>query len=295
MDILILGGTGFIGEYLCKGLVGDDHNVTTAHFTNIDDSNKINNVNYLQADLNNKVSAIKEIINKVDILVIALQPNSLRMQKILSTIQKKSNLKKVLLLSTLLVYPSSMEKQSEQTVPCPATKYEQEKIKEEKLLSEFTKNNNIQLTIARLGNVYGDVKNKGIINYIFLSILKGDPLIINGDGKQIRDYIFVEDAVNYLKLLIEKKQNTQNEIINLCSGVGVSIIEIVKIIEKIVKKKIQYKFGKPVIEKKCVIGENLKIVKLLNRQPKFNIKKGLNKTYLNYLKNTGLTRLDNKT
>ena len=285
MDILILGGTGFVGEYLCKELVNNNHNVTTTHRAKIGKSNKIDGVNYIQADLNNKTLKIKGVINKSDILIIALQPDFLRMQKILSTIQKKNNLKKVLLLSTLLVYPSLLEKQNEQTVPCPATKYEQKKVKEEKLLSEFTKNNNIQLTIARLGNVYGDVKNKGIINYIFLSFFKGNPLTINGDGKQIRDYIFVEDAVNYLKLLVEKKQNTQNEIINLCSGVGVSIIEIVKIIEDIVKKKIRYKFGKPVIEKNCVIGKNLKIVKLLNRRPKFNIKEGLNKTYSNYLKN----------
>ena len=188
-------------------------------------------------------------------------------------------------MSTLLVYPSLLKRQSETATLDPMTKYEQEKVKEEKLLSEFTKNNNIQLTIARLGNVYGDVKNKGIINYIFLSFFKGNPLTINGDGKQIRDYIFIEDVISYLKLLVEKKQNVQNEIINLCSGIGVSIIEIVKIIEKIVKKKIQYKLGKPVIEKNCIIGENLKIVKLLNRRLKCDIKKGLNKTYLNYLKN----------
>src|SRR5574338_313089 len=48
-----------------------------------------------------------------------------------------------------------------------------------------------KLVIARLANVYGDVKNRGIIGRAFSSLNDGTVLTVSGDGMQVRDYIHV--------------------------------------------------------------------------------------------------------
>ena len=123
-----------------------------------------------------------------------------------------------------------------------------------------------------------------VINYIILSAINGSRFTIYGDkDKEVRDYIFIEDAVNLLDFLIFYKQREPKEVFNVCAGVGYSIQELIDATESITGRKIDFEERKAVLGKQSHIGENKKILELSGYKLAYNLGAGLNKTYSNYL------------
>jgi len=83
---------------------------------------------------------------------------------------------------------------------------------------------NIKLTILRLTNTYGpgETIQRAIPNFI-LNALQNKPPVIYGTGEDQRDFIYIEDAVNYIQEAIENKQEG---VYNLASGQSKNITEI---------------------------------------------------------------------
>lgn len=266
MKIVLVGGEGFIGQYLNKLLI----------------KNKNSNVVVLDRDNFTE----KEIYLDSDVVVILTPPSQKIINNITSILATSKFSKKVIYLSTLLLYPDSFKKNSEKVLPNPKTSYEKNKYKEELLLTKVTHKVGFNLCIVRLANVYGDIKNKGIISNIFLSALKknGD-LTIHGDpAVKVRDYLFIEDAVNLLEFLIYYKQNNQVEVFNICTGKGHRVDELITLAESIIGKKIPFKIEKAVLEKRLSIGDNDKILSTSHYRLKYDLASGFKKTYSNYLK-----------
>ena len=87
--------------------------------------------------------------------------------------------------------------------------------------------------ILRPSNPFGEYhtsSQQGLINVVLEKILNGELIEIWGDGSVVRDYVYIKDFVRILVDLIEK--DIQNEIINIGSGRGYSINEILTIIKK---------------------------------------------------------------
>ena len=262
MKILLFGGGGFIGEYLDRKLkIRSDCEVVVV----------------------DRDSSLAEKDPDFDIVVILTQPNGPVKDVLLPAIASAKNIKKIVYCSTLLLYPDSSKRQDENVLPDPKTEYEVAKYQEELLISDFAKQKNVSLCISRLANVYGDVKNRGIINYILLAVLKGSPLTIFGDkDKKVRDYIFIDDIVRFLAFLIFYQQKNTKEIFNICTGRGSSIQNIIDIVESLANKKINFTIGQAILEKQTIIGENKKIVDIAGLAPQHDIAAGLEKTILHY-------------
>jgi nucleoside-diphosphate-sugar epimerase len=287
MKITVLGGTGFIGEHICRKLSENSrYEIISIYHGNIEENEKIKNVEYIKIDLNKDFDLLKIVLAKTDLLIFSIQPDAERIKKIFEIFPEKK-INRILYLSTLLVYPDAKNPQREDVLPVPVTEYEKKKFGEELLLSEYCLEKEIILIIARLANVYGDTKNKGIINLILDSIYRGRPLKINGKGGQIRDYIFVEDAARFIEYLIEAKIKQSKEIFNICTGRGSTIKDIIFRIEEIVGCQVHFKFSNSIVEKKCVIGDNKKIKSISPNMPKYNLTSGLKKTIINYNKKYG--------
>ncbi len=282
MNTLVIGGTGFIGEYLCRALVQDG--VIVVARPGMGEKEKIVGVLYEEIDLDKNFLELKKILNEVEKIVWAIQPDIERMQNILSVIEEFGNIKKIVYLSTLLVYPDSVHGQNEDVVTEPKTDYEKAKFEEEKILEEFVNNKNCHLCIARLGNVYGDVKNRGVINQLMLSLLNDTPFNLSGDGKNVRDYIFVEDAAGLLAGLVRIDNASQIEKFNVCVGNGYSISGLIGLLEDIASKKIKILSIDKIDKSKSVLGDNQKVAELLNWSPNYSLTEGLKKTYNNYSK-----------
>ena len=114
------------------------------------------------------------------------------------------------------------------------------------------------------------------------AIGKQDSLTIFGndygtqDGTCIRDYIHVSDIANAhvlaIKHLIANKMNTPHEIINLGTGNGVSVMEIINAFEKVTGIKLNYRFGKKREgDVEAIYANNTKAKEVLGWQPQYNL------------------------
>jgi len=272
----IIGGMGFIGEYLIKKLGDNPKNSVNVFLNKTQPKTKIGGVEYFQIDEN-----FENNLRDLDCLIILSQPNRKLIERIIGS---SIRIKKIIYASTLLLYGNSRTPVDENFEIQPLNEYEKEKALEEKMLIDFSGRKDPLLTIARIANVYGDVKNRGVVQKIIMSVLHGEEFTVNNNGQQIRDYIFVEDVVNYLSYLVDRKPEEKIEVFNICTGEGISIKQLISLVEDLTLKKIIHKDGSQAAEKESIIGDNRKIAEVSKMKPKYDIREGLKKTYRNYLK-----------
>lgn len=126
----------------------------------------------------------------------------------------------------------------------PISPYAISKLAIEKFLNYFNVQFGLDYLILRYSNPYGPGQNvigsQGIIP-IFLNLVKKEKEItVFGDGKNVRDYMFIDDAVeNTIKLAF--KRNLNYRIYNIGKGSGATINEIISLIKKVTGKKVKIK------------------------------------------------------
>lgn len=117
----------------------------------------------------------------------------------------------------------------------PISSYGVVKLAIEKYLLQYASLYNLRPLILRLSNPYGSYHfsaNQGVINIAMAKALRGEVMPIWGDGEGKKDYIYVDDFVTILMLLLKK--GVHSEVINLGSGELLSVNQIVKSIAQIV-------------------------------------------------------------
>ena len=107
----------------------------------------------------------------------------------------------------------------------------------------YYKTYGLPVVVTRFGNVYGegDLHLNRIIPGICEAIVKDKLLLIRSNGKYIRDYIYVKDVVNGYIFLLRNIKKTVGEAFNFSSRDTFSVLELIRHVEKIFKKKIPYK------------------------------------------------------
>ena len=165
---------------------------------------------------------------------------------LLKQIESK-NVKKILYVSSGGVYgeqPSEISHITESHPPNPITPYGKGKLKAEQLCLD----SGITTTIARCFTFVGPYlpldAHFAIGNFI-LNGLRNEPIVIRGDGKSVRSYMYSEDLVKWLfRILIEGKND---EIYNVGSDDAVSIAELAGVVNESFDNKLEIRiFGKPV-------------------------------------------------
>lgn len=278
MRVLVLGGAGFVGGYLCRELQKAGDTVTAIHFVPLASGDAFLGVRYERLDLDRDLRAFAEMTRDADAVVFSLPPSPLRTKRILASLANEKPPQKLVYLSTVLVYPDSDEKSNESVLPDPLTSYEREKVEEENLMTEFSDMTSASLCMVRLGNVYGGVKNRGIVNFLMRALVGNTTFVVNGDGSVVRDYIFVEDAARLVGALIHRDQKEPKDVFNVCTGEGISILELISAAERAAGTAVRCTLGPGVEEKHSVIGENGKLIGALGRGPEHSLATGLEKT-----------------
>lgn len=280
--VTIIGGTGFVGDYLVKRIIQNRRIQLKVIFRNTPPLEILKNVEYLQINKSSEISKLKDVLEETDYLIILARPDRNLIKNIISFNLK---FKKILYTSSILIYPSSDKKQKEDSDFVPTSGYEKQKIEEENMLCEFAKRLGNKLVIARLANVYGDVKNRALIHWILEAAVKNSTFKLNNRGEPIRDFMFIEDVARYLDTLLFLNQESEIEMFNVCTGKGFSINQVLKMVEKITGRKLMIEQGEETREKLSIIGDNSKIVLATGIRPEYNFKSGLEKAYANYLRN----------
>lgn len=243
MTNLLIGGTGFIGTALTKALIADRQAVIS--FAR-DRSTELPGVEYVYGDLDQSPLS-SEVINRSDnifILIGQIGPG-FSAERELATLKKLADSlvggsQKVYYFSSSLVY-GHCEAPADEQHPCaPVDEYARFKLNCEHLLEDIIPAE--RLTILRLANIYGSPASRGFISLLIRKMQNpDDPLIINGDGQQERDYLFIDDLAS--ALVAVAKMRERSGIVNIATGRSYRLIDVVRSLEQTTGRSIKYQLG----------------------------------------------------
>ncbi len=229
-------------------IIGERSNLTQRLKLNIKNCEIISATQILN---NNKINRLKKN-EKINLIINSFYPSSqlknkidyklyieqslLTLGKVLK-IYKVKNINKIIYSSSSSIY--NLTKLDLDGIQISSKDiYSLTKLLSEKILINFSKINKVNLTIARLYNIYGGDDRFSIIHNIIKAYKGKKPLIIFNNGEAIRDFIHVDEVCEIYLNLINKKKNQL--ICDIGKGFGFKIKDIIKSIglkNFIIKKK----------------------------------------------------------
>jgi len=252
LKILILGSEGFVGNNLVDGL-SQNHEIFCADL--IDNSS---HQNYRKFDVTNYQS-VENTVKDVDV-VIDLAAHSLvssiegptknanvNIIGLLNILEAciKNNIQKIIFTSaSSLIGEPKMLKVSEDHPATPKTAYGISKLASEHYLRLYNELNGLTYTVFRFFNIYGPYQKNGLISSLYSRINNNQPLTVFGKGDQIRDYVFIKDIIPFFEKAISTSV-AENKILNMGTGQGTKILEIIDILAKTMKVKPEIEFKDP--------------------------------------------------
>jgi len=290
MKTLITGGAGFIGSHLVDRLVKDGHQVTIIDNLSTGFKRNINpRAKFVLADIKNLAQIKKHFQGQDHVFHVAALPRMLPSIKnplltnennIKGTLNvllasKKAQVKKVIYSASSSCYGANKSPLKENDKPdclnpCAVSKYVGEIYC--KLFSQLYGLDTINL---RYFNVYGSrMDNESDYSTVIAIFLrqktKGEPLTIVGDGKQKRDFIYIDDVVeaNIKAMKYGKKLN--GEVVNIGTGKDYNINQLAKI----VGGKNIHILARPG-ESKVTLADNSKAWQILKWKPKISLEEGI--------------------
>ncbi|MBK6912705.1 MAG: NAD-dependent epimerase/dehydratase family protein [Ignavibacteriales bacterium] len=298
MNILVTGGAGFIASQIADAFINEGHQVTI-----VDDlsSGFIKNVNpkakFIKANIcdknlsqlfeNEKFDVINHHAAQMDVRRSVKNPEFDATTNILGTINLLQNaikfkVNKFMFASTGgAVYGEQEYFPADEKHPTqPRSPYGISKLSVEKYIHFYHAEYGLKYSILRYANIYGPRQNPfgeaGVVAIFSTKLLKGDQPIINGEGKQTRDYVFVGDVVNANLLALN---DSANDIYNVGTEIETDVNQLFHYINSITGAGKEEKHGPaaPGEQMRSVITSN----KLFNKfgwRPAIKIEDGLNST-----------------
>jgi UDP-glucose 4-epimerase len=312
-NVLVTGGAGFIGSHLVERLVEAGANVTvldnfrTGLRENLDkvagDIRLITGSIMEPGDLAEAVrgqdlishqAAQLEITRALDDPVEDLITNTVGTLNVLKA-AVDNGVPKVVMASSACVYGQAVTTpQDEDTHPTePNWSYGVSKLATEKYAAIFQEMSGLNVVSLRYGIVYGPREWYGRVLTIFLKrALEGQPLVVFGDGLQIRDFVNVKDVVT-MNLLCMENEAADNEIFNVSTALPTDINTIATLVRKVAGKQVEvihedveegktsqyYDRIRLPQELKTMLLANEKAEKLLGWQPTVQLEDGIREEY----------------
>ena len=250
MKYAVTGGAGFIGSHLVKNLVehGDEiiviDNLNTGKKKNIEKFSE--KIDFFEVDIRD-FNAIEDILKNVDGIfheaALASVQDSFRIPdeffevnvngtENIFKIGKKLGIK-IVYASSSSVYGNPIRIPiKESDGKNPFNPYAKTKLECDKLAEKYAKNG-LKVIGLRYFNVFGPRQSKeyaGVIKLFLERIQQGLSPLINGDGLQVRDFVYVDDVVNANMLAMES--NIDGEFFNIGTNSTISVLDLANIIIK---------------------------------------------------------------
>lgn len=223
--ILLIGGCGFIGRYLFNKmelsknsiftLCRNSHSDYTIDLNNYSQIKKFLKMNYFDKIIH-LASTGMGTTNKSELELMQINVNSL--ENLLNLIKENKLDTKFYYISSLLV---DSKKQKFESYYC-YTKY----LAEEKLTNDI-KRKDLNATIIRVGNTYSERQpDNQLFKFALLNFIKNQKIILNYP-KRKRHFLYIDDVVNNLNLIINSESNEVNYH-SITSRSPISIYQFVK-------------------------------------------------------------------
>lgn len=301
-NVMVTGGAGFIGSYLCDVLANLGSRITC--IDNLS-GGRIENIDHLlreckgfrfikadisKANLSGRFDYIMHLASPAApreyqrIPVETMLANSLGTLNVLEIARKNDAV--VLYTSTSEVYGDA------QVIPTPEdywgyvnpiglrSCYDESKRFSEALLMAYMRQYGMDVRIVRIFNTYGPrMRSDNVYGRVIPRFIKqaisGKPITVYGDGSQTRSFCYISDTVEGLIRALLKRE-ARGEVINIGNPHEISILELAKLIKKIVGSNSRITFKKlPEDDPRRRVPDITKARKLLDWRPRVDLEEGL--------------------
>ena len=299
MKFLVTGGAGFIGSHIVDALIKNGDKVKV-----IDDFSSgarenlegvADKIELTEGDIRDKV-VVGNIMQGVDYVLhqAALRSvpkslgnpehyNDVNINGTLNilTAAKEAGVKRVVAASSSSIYGETDRlPEKEDFLPLLISPYALTKLAGEYYCRIFSQIHGLETVNLRYFNVFGprqSLENEYavVIPKFITCMLKDEQPPVHGDGKQTRDFTYVENVVQ-ANIKAATMPGIKCEVFNIACGKAFSVLDIVKYVNKILKKDIKPKLG-PIRQGdvKHTLADISKAMKLIKFEPKVGFEEGL--------------------
>lgn len=299
--VLVTGGAGFIGSEAVKQLLDNDAIVTVLdNFSSgkMQYLPKNKKLKVIKGDILNETIVTKAVKDQEIVFHFAALPfipdsyyypadffkvNTVGSVNMISLSNKSRSVEVFIQLSTSEIYGSAQYTPMDENHPtAPHSTYAVSKLAADRAAFTLHKENGFSTVIIRPFNSYGPKYTEPyIIPEIMTQLMKGNRELTLGNVDTSRDFTFVSDTAEaILKAGLEKK--AIGEIINVGSGMEVTIRELAFKIAKVAKTKIKIKYDESrerPYDVNRLVCNNRKALEILGWKPKTSLEKGLGITF----------------
>ncbi len=303
MKVLITGSEGFIGSHLVEELIKSGYKVrcfvlynsfNSYGWLNNLEKEILNNCEVIFGDIRDS-SCVKNAVRGMDVIIhlaalIGIPYSYTASESYIDTnikgtlnllnAAKGSNINKFIHTSTSEVFGSAQYLPMNESHPINCqSPYAASKAGADSLVMSYKKSFDLPITILRPFNSFGPRQSlRAVIPTIISQTLFNHGKINLGNIKTRRDYTYVKDTTRAFKLAI-RNSKCIGQSINIGNNFDISILEIVKLVEKITGIKIKIVLDSKRVrpkesEVKLLKTSNQKAKKILNWKPKLNGKRG---------------------
>ncbi len=301
MNIVITGGSGFVGSYLCEKLINDGHkiividNLLTGSTENISDLLDNENFSFIEQDVQDHIE-IKDKVDYVLHFASAASPkaytehpvNTLKAGSV-GTINTLGLAKKhsaeYLLASTSEVYgdplisPQNEEYWGNVNPNGERSMYDEAKRFAEAAVATYSRSYGLKTKIVRIFNTYGprmQLNDGRVVTNFIVQALRNENITIYGDGTQTRSFSYVEDTVAGI---ISLMNSTEYDVFNIGNPNEMTVGKLAEKIIELTDSTSEIKYLElPNDDPKQRKPDITKAKTKLNWKPKVNLDEGLAKT-----------------
>ncbi|MFH1836949.1 MAG: SDR family oxidoreductase [Candidatus Omnitrophota bacterium] len=310
MRYLVTGGAGFIGSNIVRELVnrGDYvrvlDNMSAGKEENL--APFVGKIDFQKGDVRNSEdvkkavegidyvlhhAAFRNVAKSVEDPILTSEVNVNGSLNVLKY-SHEAGVKRVVNASTSSVYGEcKIYPQDESIEPNPVSPYAISKLAVEYYCKFFSRDLGLDTISLRYFNVFGPNQNieskySFVIPAFTSKLLENKPCVIEGDGKQSRDFVYVDDVVR-ANIAACKLKTSSGEIVNIGSGIDSSIIDIAEHVKNIMGKDIDCEFQvRRPGDVDRTVADISRMKDILGLQPSVSLEDGLRRA-VEWFRNSG--------
>ncbi len=299
MNFLITGAAGFLGSALANRLAWEGHQVRGLDDLSTGDPNALHpEVLFTRGDVNDRpklwtllqdVDCVYHLAARVSVPESLLYPREYNAVNVGGTVSLMEAMRdvgvhRVVLVSSGAVYGNQETQPLVETVqPNPRSPYAVSKLAAEYYVRTIGDLWEIETVSLRVFNAYGQGQHlppahPPVVPFMLKQAMRGGTIIVNGDGTQTRDYVYVDDVVTAM-VAASTAPDLDDLVINVGSGAEVSVRDLATLVIQVTGGKAEIVYNPrtdPGVSRMCA---DLSLARnKLSYQPHFSLAEGLKLT-----------------